>query len=304
MNNKTILIGPTGFLGSSFLEKHPEIIGVGRSNLPKHLNNKFYKISGDDDFDSLLDIDFENVIFLIGSSDHKIINNHPSMALEKNVLPLSKFLYSMAKHKKNIKKIITFTTMLGYKTDDINFKCNEQSELSPYENNYIFSKYVAEKLTNQYRRYFSIIDIRISNVYGPTRLIRPDLVPTLMHSLIIDKQASVWNFDPTRDFIHVSDAIDAVMQLINTEHSGPVNVGLGKSYSVKQLCDILQEISSINISSKQIPVSGHMKYLHDISLLKSLIKFNPKYDLKDGLMDSYQKMLSFYENNELQLHEK
>ena len=141
-------------------------------------------------------------------------------------------------------------------------------------------------------------------MYGPTRLIRPDLVPTLMHSLIINKEASVWNFDPTRDFIHVSDAIDAVMQLINTEYSGPVNVGLGKSYSVKQMCDILQEISAINISSKQIPVTGHMKYLHDISLLKSLINFNPKYDLKDGLIDTYQKMLNFYEHNELQQYEE
>ena len=42
--NKTILIGPTGFLGPAFLEKDPSIIAVGRSKLPKHLSNEFFYI--------------------------------------------------------------------------------------------------------------------------------------------------------------------------------------------------------------------------------------------------------------------
>ena len=301
IENKTILIGPTGFLGTSFLEKCPEIIGVGRSDIPKHLSNKFFSISGDDDFEKLERLDFDNVIFLIGSSDHKIINNHPSMALEKNVLALSKFLFTMSKIKKDIKKIITFTTMLGYKIDQTNFKCDETSDLNPYANNYVFSKFVAEKMSEQYRSNFNIIDIRISNVYGPTRLIRPDIVPSLMHDLIVNKEANVWNVDPIRDFVHVDDAIDAVMQLIDTDYSGPVNVGLGKSHSVKDMCNYLEEITSIRIANQNIPVHGHMKYLHDITLLKSLINYSPKYDLKDGLTQTYSKMSKFYAQNELEI---
>jgi len=43
--NNTILIGPTGFLGPSFLEKDASIIAVGRSKLPSHLKNIFLMLT-------------------------------------------------------------------------------------------------------------------------------------------------------------------------------------------------------------------------------------------------------------------
>ena len=81
--NKTILIGPTGFMGPSFLEKDPSITAVGRSKLPNHLDNDFFYIKDDTDFSRLNSLEFDNVIFLIGSSDHHILNNHPTLAIEK-----------------------------------------------------------------------------------------------------------------------------------------------------------------------------------------------------------------------------
>ena len=80
MKNKTILIGPTGFLGPAFLKMNPSITAVGRSALPDYLSNEFVEIGSDLDFTPLDDEDFDNVIFLIGSSDHKILNSHPTMA--------------------------------------------------------------------------------------------------------------------------------------------------------------------------------------------------------------------------------
>ena len=55
--NKTILIGPTGFLGPAFLEKDPSIIAVGRDylKLPEHLNNEFFYIESDASFAQLND---------------------------------------------------------------------------------------------------------------------------------------------------------------------------------------------------------------------------------------------------------
>ena len=92
MASKTILIGPTGFLGPAFLKMDPSILAVGRSPLSSNLTNEFVEISSELDFSPLDNLDYENVIFLIGSSDHKILNAHPTMAFEKNVLALSSFL--------------------------------------------------------------------------------------------------------------------------------------------------------------------------------------------------------------------
>jgi len=294
--NKTILIGPTGFLGPAFLEKDPSITAVGRSKLPEHLVNDFFYIKDDNDFSKLDNLDFQNVIFLIGCSDHYLLNSHPTLAIEKNVLALSKFLWYLRQSKHKINKIINFTTMLQYDTSKMVLPCNESQPRKPSTNNYILSKYTSELITEQHRDKFNIIDIRISNVYGPTRLIRPDIVPSTIWSLIHKKEASVWTKKPKRDFIYVEDAVNAVLKLIKTDYSGPVNLGTGIGSTVNELCNYLENISGISILDQNKKVPGHMEFFQDISLLKSLINWEPKFTLQKGLFKTYSLMEDYYKN--------
>ncbi len=292
--NKTILIGPTGFLGPSFLEKDPKIIAVGRSKLPSHLKNDFFKIESDQDFKKLDNLDFDNVIFLIGSSDHHILNSHPTLALEKNAIALSRFLWYLRESGKKINKIINFTTMLQYNTAKMVLPCDESQPRDPSVNNYVLSKYVSELITQQHRDKFSIIDIRISNVYGPTRLIRPDIVPSLVWSILSKNKASVWTKKPERDFIFIDDAVEAVLGLLNCDYSGPVNLGSGVSSSVKDLCAVLEELSNIKIQDQKLTVPGHMKFYQDISLINKLIDWKPKFNLNEGITRTYNTMKDYY----------
>jgi len=302
--DKTILIGPTGFLGPAFLEKRPEIIGVGRTSLPSHLNNEFFYIESDKDFKKLDDIEFANIIFLIGSSDHHILNSHPTLALEKNALALSRLLWYLRESKRDVNKIINFTTMLQYDTNKMNLPCSESQPRKPHINNYVLSKYVSEIITNQHRDLFDIIDIRISNVYGPTRLMRPDIVPSTIWSLIHLKKASLWSKKPIRDFIFVDDAINAVMKLIDSDFSGPVNVGSGIGSSISELSECLEKLSNIKIFDKQIPVAGHMEYYHDISLLQSIIDWKPLFSIEEGLKTTFESMQEFYQEKNVKRHIK
>ncbi len=297
--NKTILIGPTGFLGPSFLEKDPSIIAVGRSKIPKHLSNEFFYIESDETFSMLDSLDFQNVIFLIGSSDHHKLNSNPTLAIEKNVLALSRFLWYLKKSKRKINKIINFTTMLQYDSSKMCLPCDESQPRNPVANNYIMSKYMSELITQQHRDAFNIIDVRISNVYGPTRLLRPDIVPSTIWSLIHNKSASVWTKRPIRDFIYVEDAMDAVFKLLDSDFSGTVNLGSGIGSSVKELCDCLEELSGIKISDKNIKVSGHMEFYQDISLLKSIIDWRPRFSLKEGITITFEKMQQYYSEQEV-----
>jgi len=298
MNKKTILIGPTGFLGPAFLESDPSMIAVGRSPLPKHLNNPYIHIDGDLDFSPLDNVEFDNVIFLIGSSDHEILNKHPTLAIEKNVLALSRFLTYLRVNNRKVNKIINFTTMLQYDSNKMVLPCDEEQPRNPYVNNYVLSKYVSELITEQHRDIFSIIDVRISNVYGPTRLVRPDIVPSLIWSVLTDDVCSVWTKKPKRDFIHVEDAIEAVFLLLETDFSGPVNLGTGCARSVGELCDILESLSGIEISDKELKVGGHMDFCQDISLLNKLTGWKPRYTLEEGVAHTYTAMKSYLEANE------
>jgi nucleoside-diphosphate-sugar epimerase len=292
---KTILIGPSGFLGYSFLKEYPDIIAVGR-NKPKLLNNEFIHIKDDNDFESLKDIDFNNVIFLIGSSHHELLNNTSVLALEKNALPLAKFLFFLKSNNIKVDKIITFTTMLQYHNQKLVLPCKESNPRNPYSNNYVFSKYVAEMLSEQYRDLFSIIDLRISNVYGPFYYSRPDLIPSLIEKAIKGKKLSVWTKKSRRDFIYVKDAVDAVIKLLECDYSGPLNLGTGVSHSVKEICDVIEELTKNIILDEDIEVSGHMEYYHDISLLQSLINWRPYTPMYDGIKKTYIEMKYFHEN--------
>ena len=77
--SKTLLFGGSGFFGPIILKKYPKIISVGRSKPPKNVKNKHIHISSLSDLKKLDKIKFDKVIFLIGSSNHHIINNKKIM---------------------------------------------------------------------------------------------------------------------------------------------------------------------------------------------------------------------------------
>ena len=288
-NKKTILIGPTGFLGPAFLRADPSITAVGRSDLPVGLTNKLVKISSDLDFSPLDELEFQDVIFLIGSSDHKILNAHSTMAIEKNVLALSTFLQYLKKSDRRVNKIINFTTMLQYDSSKMNIPCDENQPRNPYVNNYIMSKFISELITEQYRDTFPIIDIRISNVYGPTSLYRPDIVPSLIWQLLETGEASVWNMSPKRDFIFVDDIVRGLLACALKGKPGEsYNLASGVDTTILELAKEIIEFtgSKSKIVYKDLPKDDPHRRKPDISLAIKKLNWIPKYDLDYGLMQT------------------
>ena len=161
MNSKTILIGGSGYLGPIILEKYPDIISVGRSAPPSYIKNKHIHIESLDDLNILDSTEFNKVIFLIGSSNHHLINTSPTMGFDFNVTPLKKALSYF--QNKNIKKFICLTTVLLYDNNKVNIPVNEDQPTNPYINDYIFSKHLSEEIVKFYKDSIPSIVIRISN---------------------------------------------------------------------------------------------------------------------------------------------
>ena len=65
---------------------------------------------------------------------------------------------------------------------------DEKHNIDGFQNNYLFSKYMAEQLCNFYRKKMKIINVRLSNIYGPTLLKRPDLVQSILMRSLIKKE--------------------------------------------------------------------------------------------------------------------
>lgn len=283
---KTILFGGSGFLGPIILRKYPNIISVGRTKPPKEIKNKHIYIKNLDNLQKLEKINFDKVIFLIGSSNHHLINKNIKIGIKYNFNPLIKIMEYLK--NKNIKKFLCFTTILLYKNQRPGLPVSEKNKTNPYKNNYIFSKHLMEEVVNFYKNSVPSIVVRLSNIYGYTKLRRPDLVPTIMQGLFKKKTISIWNNKPVRDFIYAEDAAEAIIKLLNSNYQGTVNVGSGKSHSVKELIKIISDVSGKTINSKNIPVQGPYKFLTDINLLKKITKWKAKNSLKKGLIQTYK----------------
>ena len=288
MDSKTILFGGSGFLGPIILERYPNIVSVGRTPPPPYIKNKHIQVEDLGDLEALDSLDFDKVIFLIGSSNHHLINTHPSMGFDCNVLPLKKVLYYMQKRK--LKKFVCFTTILLYDVNKMTLPVDEAQPINPYINEYVFSKYASEEVVRFYADKVPAIVVRFSNIYGPTKLIRPDVVPTLIQNVLSLSEVSVWNKKPVRDFLYLDDAAEAIVKLMDTDYAGIVNLGTGESVSIARITEILEELSGKKIADLGKEVSGPMNFRCDISLVKKLTGWQPKHTIEEGLRLTYERM--------------
>ena len=293
---KTILLGGSGFLGPQILRRYPEIISVGRTH-PRVEDITHIDCKSVLELPKVLDkLDFENVIMMIGSSDHHKLNDNkvnPAIAIEKNVVTTYNVL-SYFKERK-INRLLTFTTILLYDKDKMQLPVVESQPLNPYINDYIFSKYLVEQISNRFQFDIPITTIRMTNIYGPTTVLgRPDVVNNLVEQLIFNKSAKVISKIPQRDFIYVKDATDAIIKLLDSNYNGPVNVATGKLHSIGDVVSILENISGIEIENQNGKMTGHLKYVSDISLLKTLTNWQPQYTLEQGLTETYNEMKAIY----------
>jgi len=290
--SKTILFGGSGFFGPVILNKERDIISIGRTPPPKEILNEHIFLKSLDNLYELDKLDFDKVIFLIGSSNHHEINLKPTMGVDFNVYPIQKILDYLKLRK--IKKFICFTTILLYDQSKMKLPVSEDQEINPFINKYIFSKYLSEQIVKFYSEAVPSIIVRLSNIYGYTKLRRPDLVPTIMQDIFEKENVKIWNNKPERDFIFTEDAADAVLKLINSDFTGTINLGSGRKCSLKEMTDIIEKVSGKKIISEDKQVSGPMKFVTDISKLQKVINWKPEFSLKDGLEKTYNIMKEYH----------
>ena len=289
---KTILFGGSGFFGPVILKKNPEIISIGRTRPSEDIINNHININSLDELNVLDDIKFDKVIFLIGSSNHHEINKKVTMGLDFNVYPIKKILTYLS--KREIKKFICFTTVLLYDANKMILPVSENQKIDPYINDYVFSKYLSEEIVRYFSSKIPSIIVRLSNIYGYTRLIRPDLVPTIMQKIFLKNEIKIWSSKPKRDFIFVEDAADAVIKLLNTDHNGVINLGSGEMNSIEKITNYVEKLSGKKIISENKNVSGPMELKVDISLIKKLTGWRPVYSLEEGLEKTFNIMKEYY----------
>lgn len=287
----TILFGGSGFLGPYILRNYPGIISVGRS--APDAPNRHIHVDSLADLDVLRDVPFHSVVYIIGNTDHhnlekEVVPRGEPTAYDYHVIPLLQTLEQLKQYP--IRKFMHFSTILIYDEKRITLPVSEHAPIDPYKNRYVLSKYLAEEACKFYAKWVPIIRVRMANLYGPTPLTRFDLIPVLIRQLLEQGRGEVWSTKPERDFIYVEDVAHAVMKLLDTDYTGTLNLGTGTMTSVREIVDTLQELSGCPITDLGQPVSGPMQFQCDMTTLRRLIDWEPRYSIREGVARTFELM--------------
>ena len=163
----------------------------------------------------------------------------------------------------------------------------EHDEVNP-NNPYALSKYLAEQLAEFSYQYYHIpvTLLRIFNVFG-TGQRKEFLIPTIINQALKGKEIKLKNLEPRRDYIHVNDVVDALILASRLKDGYNLfNIGSGKSYSVAEIVQIVQNILGTNlpvISQKKIRPQEIQDVKADIGQAAKILGWKPKISFEEGL---------------------
>jgi len=217
--------------------------------------------------------------------------------IDNNVRATQRLL-EWAKYR-NIKKLIYASSSSVY-GDITDLPIKENSPLRPISP-YGVTKLAGEHLCYLYWKSFGIpiIALRYFSVYGPRQ--RPDMAfYRFIRALLEGERIAVYgDGEQMRDFTFVKDAVEASILAMNADVAGEVlNIGSSSAITVNKVIQILEGIigtrSIVKYIEKQM---GDMRHTAaDISKARDILGYTPKTNIKDGLREEVDWLISSYKN--------
>lgn len=171
--------------------------------------------------------------------------------------------------------------------------------LSPYAVGKLVGEYYAQVFTNVYG--LETVSLRYFNVFGP----RQDpgsqysgVISRFMSSLVNEEQPIIYgDGGQSRDFTFVSNVVDANVRAAESADAvgKVINIANGRQVTLNELLEIMKNVTGKSTAAARYePVRvGDVRHsLADISLARSLLGYEPRVGLEEGLrltFDWWQK---------------
>jgi GDP-D-mannose 3',5'-epimerase len=236
-----------------------------------------------------------------GEHDADVMNN--SALCNLNVLGASQ--------KEGVKKIFYSSSACMYpeynQMDPNNPKCSEDSAYpAAPDSEYGWEKLFSERLYLSYQRNYGI-EVRVArfhNIFGPqgTWAGGKEKAPAAMcrkaAEAIDGSSIEVWgDGKQTRSFLYIDDCIEAVFRLMNSDFSGPVNIGSEEMISINDFAQMAIKLSGKNLTINNIEgPTGVRGRNSDNKLLFEKLAWSPSLSLLEGMQQTYNWISQQIEN--------
>ena len=228
-----------------------------------------------------------------GDNDAAVMHN--SALCNLNVLD--------AAEKAGVQKIFYSSSACMYpeynQLDPDNPKCNEDSAYpAAPDSEYGWEKLFSERLYFAYQRNTKIqVKVaRFHNIFGPqgTWTGGKEKAPAALCRKVAEAEAGsfieVWgDGKQTRSFLFIDECVEAVRRLMNSDFSGPVNIGSEEMISINDFAKMVIDISGKKIAIKNIPgPTGVRGRNSDNKLIREKLGWEPNLPLRKGMEITYK----------------
>ncbi|OIO10013.1 MAG: NAD-dependent dehydratase [Elusimicrobia bacterium CG1_02_63_36] len=299
-NSRILITGAAGFLGSHlaerFLERGAQVIGIdnfitGRVENIDHLfKNPSFRF---------IQADVTNFIHVPGKLDGVLHFASPASPIDYATYPIPTLkVGALGTHKalglakdKGAKFMLASTSecygdpLVNPQPETYWGNVNPIGPRGVYDE----AKRFAEALTMAYHRYhkMQVRIVRIFNTYGP-RMRKKDgrAVPNFITQALKNRPLTVYGKGrQTRSLCFVSDLIDGILRLFDSDLNTPVNIGNPREMSILQIARAIkkQTGSRSRIVHKPLPADDPRVRRPDIRIARTKLGWTPKVPLEEGL---------------------
>ena len=151
------------------------------------------------------------------------------------------------------------------------------------------AKRFSEAAVMAYHRYYGANThlVRIFNTYGPRLQINDGrVISNLMSQALRGESLTIYgDGSQTRSFCYVSDLIEGILALADSDEHLPVNIGNSDEWTILDCAEEVMKVTGLRreITFKPLPQDDPARRRPDISKAKALLGWEPKITLRKGL---------------------
>lgn len=303
MKNKSplsVVTGGAGFLGSHLADR---LLAEGHhvtalDNLITGNPENIAHLAGNERF-RFIRHDVSNFIFLDGPVDFVFHFASPASPIDYLELPIQTLkVGSLGTHNALGLAKAKGARFLLASTSEIYGDPLQHPQTESYWGNvnpigprgvYDEAKRFAEAMTMAYMRHHGVDTkiVRIFNTYGPRMRLRDGrVVPAFIGQALRGESLTVFgDGNQTRSFCYVSDLIDGIYRLSQSDTHDPVNIGNPSEFTIREFADQVLAATGQqgSVVHEPLPVDDPKQRRPDITRAREVLGWEPQVDLAEGL---------------------